>query len=401
MPGLLDDRGYRWLVVAYTLLMQAVTIGIVIYSFALFAVPWLETFDAPRRDVMLIISLLQICVGMVSPLAGRALDSVPVRRLVMAGALLLALGLFLASRAQALWHLVLIYALIFPLSMTLSGTLTAQALVTRWFQDKRGMAIGISSMGTNLGGIVFPLLVAFSLASEGWRTTLLHLSILSLVLIVPLGWLVLGRKPGGAADPVTAAGSAPTPAAWTTRRILTSPLFWIPVIGILPLNTAFGAVQFNLAAYAADIGLTRTQAGELIALSSFTMILGKLFFGSLGDRLDHRYLYWIAAGCMSIAMLILQSQPPLWLLIAGVLLVGLAGGGILPLLGVVFSARFGVAAFGRVMGLVMLVITFGAMGPLLAGWVYDLTGSYDWAFLAFIVLFAPGVVLMRRLPAPG
>jgi MFS family permease len=349
----------------------------------------------------LIISLLQICVGLVSPLAGRALDSFPVRYLVSAGALLLALGLFLASLAQTLWHLIAIYALLFPLTLTLSGTLTSQALVTRWFQDKRGMAIGISSMGTNLGGIVFPLLVAAWLASDGWRSTMFQLAVLSLLLIVPLGWLVLGRNPGASHNPGTvASGGVPAP-AWTTKAILTSSLFWIPVIGILPLNTAFGAVQFNLAAYATDIGLTRDQAGGLIALSSFTMILGKLFFGSLGDRLDHRYLYWMAAGCMSAAMLILQSQPALWLLIAGVLLVGLAGGGILPLLGVVFSARFGVAAFGRVMGLVMLVITFGAVGPMLAGWVYDLTGSYDGAFLAFIGLFVPGVVLMRRLPAPA
>jgi len=263
------------------------------------------------------------------------------------------------------------------------------------------MAIGISSMGTNLGGMVFPLLVAGWLAAMGWRATMVQLAILSLALIIPLGWLVLSRDPRPAGADPAAASAAPPPARWTTRDIVTSPLFWIPVVGILPLNTAFGAVQFNLAAYAQDIGLSRDQAGGLIALSSFTMILGKLFFGSLGDRLDHRYLYWIAAGCMSSAMLILQSQPPLWLLVAGVLLVGLAGGGILPLLGVVFSARFGVAAFGRVMGLVMLVITFGAVGPLLAGWIYDATGSYDAAFLMFVLFFGPGVVLMRWLPEPA
>jgi MFS family permease len=86
---------------------------------------------------------------------------------------------------------------------------------------------------------------------------------------------------------------------------------------------------------------------------------------------------------------------------AGVVCVGLAGGGILPMVGLIFGARFGVASFGRVMGLVMLTVTFSSLGPLLAGWIYDATGSYDCAFLLFLGLFLPGMVLMKHLPPPA
>jgi hypothetical protein len=79
-----SDRGYRWLVVAYTLLMQAVTVGVLIYCFALFALPWLAEFEAPRRDVMVAISLLLVGMGVVSPFAGRAMDVLPMRVLVTA-----------------------------------------------------------------------------------------------------------------------------------------------------------------------------------------------------------------------------------------------------------------------------------------------------------------------------
>ncbi|MEQ8486098.1 MAG: MFS transporter [Pseudomonadales bacterium] len=396
-----SDRGYRWLVVAYTLLMQAVTVGVLIYCFALFALPWLAEFEAPRRDVMVAISLLQVGMGVVSPFAGRAMDALPMRVLVTAGALSMAVGLWLASHAQALWQILLIYALLFPPALALTGTLASQTLVARWFRDRRGLAIGISATGTNLGGMVFPFLVAGWLVASGWRDTLVWLAVLGLLLVVPLGWLVLAREPRAAAAGAAPAAGQVAPRAWRTREILTTRLFWIPVAGMLPLQTAFGAVQFNLGAYAADAGYTSDQAANLIALCSLCMIGGKFLFGGLGDRLDHRWLYWLAAASMSLGLLLLRGAPALPLLTLAVACVGLAGGGILPMLGLVFGARFGVEAFGRVMGLVMLTITFGAVGPVAAGWVYDVTGSYDVAFLMFVGLFLPGVVLMRRLPPPG
>ena len=131
------------------------------------------------------------------------------------------------------------------------------------------------------------------------------------------------------------------------------------------------------------------------------MVLGKFFFGSLGDRLDHRILFWIALAFMSASMVILQLDASIWVLTLGVVALGLAGGGLLPLLALIFGARFGVASFGRVMGLVMLSLTLGATGPLLAGWLYDLTGSYDAVFILFLVLFVPAGIAMRWLQPPG
>lgn len=396
----LADRQYRWLVVAYTLLMQAVTVGILIYCFALFAVPWLELFDAPRRDVMLAITALQIMVGLVSPFMGRAMDSIPMRYLVSGGALLLGAGLWLVAHAEALWQILLVYGTLFPLAMALTGTLAAQTLVARWFADKRGMAIGISAMGTNLGGVVFPLVVANGLGLLGWREMLEWLALAAVVLVIPLGWLILRRVP----EPAQAGGPVPSAVqsrVWQSREILASSMFWTPVLSMVPLTVAFGAVQFNLGVYSQDVGLTGEQAGSLIALCSGCMILGKLFFGGLGDRLDHRYLYWISAASMSAALAILIVTPGFWLLVLGVVLVGLAGGGILPLMGVIYGARFGAVSFGRVMGFVMLSLTLGAFGPFVAGWAYDQSGSYNSAFAGFLALFLPGMLLMRRLPDPA
>jgi MFS family permease len=384
-------------VVAYTVLIQAVSLGVLIYSFALFAVPWLDEFGAPRRDVMLMVALLQVSVGLASPFVGRAMDNYSMRWLVLVGLAMMMIGCVAAYLASALWQLQLVYASAFPISMALMGTLASQTLVTRWFSQRRGLAIGISAMGTNLGGIIFPLIVGWWLVQMGWRDTIMWLAVIAVILVGPATWIILAREPPSNSN-VDEQTNMPQ-RLWTTTEILTTRMFWIPVVCMLPLNVAFGAVQFNLGAYSRDLGLTPTNAASLVALASFCMILGKFFFGALGDRFDHRRLYWVSAFFMSVSMIFLRGSPTIPTLVAGVCCMGLSGGGILPLMGVIFGSRFGVASFGRVMGLVMMTIMVGAIGPLIAGWVYDATGSYDQAFTLFLAAFLPAVIAIYWMPA--
>jgi MFS family permease len=147
---LLSDHYYRWVVVAYGVTIQAVSVGTLIYCFALFSLPWLEEFSSSRRDLMLTIALMQIGVGLVSPFVGRALDAYPPQWVVTVGLLSLVIGLTLAQHVTSLFQLWLVYATFMPLAMALMGSLTSQTLVTRWFKEQRGLALGISSMGTNM-----------------------------------------------------------------------------------------------------------------------------------------------------------------------------------------------------------------------------------------------------------
>ena len=191
----IPDQYYRWIVVLYGLLLQAISVGTVIYCFALFTLPWLEEFGSSRRDLMLTIALLQIGAGLMGPLAGRALDNYPTHWLILTGLACMALGLILAQQATALWQLWLIYGTLLPVTMTLMGTLAAQTLVSRWFDDRRGLALGISAVGSNVGGIILPILVSTWLLEVGWRETLNHLMILTIAVVLPMTALVLRRSP--------------------------------------------------------------------------------------------------------------------------------------------------------------------------------------------------------------
>lgn len=398
---------YRWLVVLFTMLMQAVSYGILVYSFALFVMPWSTAFDAERTSVMMTVFVLQIGMGVISPFAGRMLDHYPSRWLVTGGGLLLTVCLLLVSVASSLWQITLIYALLLPIAITLTGPIAAQTIITKWFSQQRGLAIGVSAVGTSVGGFLVPILTSALLVGMEWRSVLQYLALLALFLVCPLAWLILRRiAPAdrtadvGISEPDVAIES-PLPDEiqrnWTTREILSTRNFWLPVIAMLPLNMAFSGVQFNLAAYAQDLGNSVAQAAWLISLMSLAMISGKLFFGYMADRVEHRNLYWLAAGFMCLNLTLLQGEPSYFILALCSISMGVSVGGLLPLIGMIYGQRFGVRSFGRVVGLVTMILTIGGFGPLIAGAVFDATGNYDAAFMLFLVLLIPAALGMFGL----
>lgn len=391
---------YGWNVVLLTLVFQAVSIGILIYSFALFVLPWLDLFETSRRDIMLAIVALQIGTGLISPVVGLAMDRLKIRYLVMAGGVILGLGFTLLSMATSFWQVVVLYASLLPVGMVLTGPLAAQTLVTRWFVHRRGLAIGISAMGTSIGGFLFPLICTSLIETLGWRSTLQVLAALTVLLIPPSAWLILRRDPPQEPPGAATAARSVREHAWTTRGILTTSIFWLPVLGFISLNAAFGGVQFNLGAFVQDLGHEPARAAMLISLTSVAMIFGKLMFGTLADIVDHRKLYWFTALLMGTALFLIQDTPNLNLLLAGSIFFGLATGGILPLTGVIYSSRFGVESFGRVMGMVTMFMMVGSFGSVFAGWIFDVTGSYDLAFQIFLVLLVPPAVAMFWLRQP-
>lgn len=396
MPGI--DR-HRWNVLGFTLLFQGASFGTLIYSFALFVVPWLTTFGASRGQTMMAVAGLQLGIGWASPFVGRALDSFSARWIVLAGALLIASGLWILARTTALWQVIAIYATLLPVGLAMTGPLAAQTLVARWFSRRRGLAVGISAVGTSLGGFVVPVVTGLLITAIGWRATLDWLALGLLLAIVPGAFWILKRPaPARVAAPAPAEGMADADRTWTVAEILRAPAFRITILSMLPINIAFGSVQFNIGAYAQDLGLGPERAALVISAMALSMIGGKFCFGALADRVDHRLLHSTAALAMLLGLLLVVGEPGYGRLLAAAACIGAAAGGILPLISVIVASRFGAAAFGQVMGMMTLFITLAAFGSLLAGFLRDVLGSYDAVFLGFALLLLPTLLVIRRLP---
>lgn len=392
-------KHFRWYIVALTLVNQALAVGIMIYSFALFVVPWLEQFGVGRGTVMSAIFGFQVVVGMLSPVFGRLMDQYQMRWLVVSGAVMIASGLCLVSFATAFWQIVLIHVTLLPIGMILSGTLASQTMVSKWFVKQRSMAIGLSSMGTSMGGFVFPMITSGLIASFQWQGAAMALGLLVAVVMVPLNLLVLRYdppKPEGTGDARPTLNSR----TWTTSEILTTRNFWIPVACLVPINAAFGGVQFNLGAYVSDLDMTQAFAAQLISVMALTMIGGKFVFGGLGDHVDHRKLYVLMSVTLLVALFFYEGTPGQFELLLAAGLQGFATGGVMPMMGIMYSARFGTLSFGRVLGLVNLFLMSGSIGSIASGWVFDVTQSYDAAFWMFGIALLPCLVGIRYLPQP-
>ena len=344
---------------------------------------------------------LQLATGAVSPFIGYAIDKYPIRRIVLIGLVFLLLSVWLASLASELWQIWLVYASVLPLASTLLGSLAGQTVIVRAFAEKRGVAFGISALGTNFGGLVFPLLAAMWIQDFGWREALLYLGLFAALTVLPLTVLVFKRK--AIADTINIASTnSVVEDDLTTGEIVRTLRFWIPVVGVVPLSMSFSGIQFNLGGLIRDLGVANDieLTSQLTGVMVICMMLGKLFYGGMGDLLNHRILFWVANGLTAIALCLVMTSSSASSLTIGIVFLGLGTGGILPLLALTISSRFPVASFARVMGLSAITIPLGAMSPVLAGWSYDSFGTYNYLFMSLLLVIMVISVVVSFLPQP-
>ncbi|MGI9324407.1 MAG: MFS transporter [Pseudomonadales bacterium] len=394
---------HGWNVLAVSMLFQAVTFGIGIYSFTFWIEPLVAEFSVGRSRVLLIFVGLQLTLGLLSPLAGRAMDQLSMRGLIIAGACCLAVSLALTSVTQQIWQIQFLFATFMVGGLLLAGPLAAQTLAARWFNRNRGLALGLVTVGTSIGGFVLPIVFTQLLDAVGWREASLWLAGLVLLSVVPLVWLVIRNSPAAAGLSAEAAAPTAQPVAadadWTTAQLLRSPTFWMIVCAFVPLAIAFGGAQQNLGPYASDQAISAKNGAYLVSALSLTMIVAKVFFGSLSDRVDHRWLFLVAI-LVCFAALVQMAGPLSFLrLMLVASLLGAAAGGFLPLLGAIISTRFGTLAFGRVMGLVGPFTMLAAVGPWWAARVRDQAGSYDPAWPLLAALLIPAAIAIWFLPS--
>jgi MFS family permease len=409
MSGASPKYYYGWNIVGAGMTFQAVLFGLTFFSFIFWAPVWAEEFDASLSYVMWANVGMMVAQGFISPFVGHAMDTKSIKWMVTIGATAASLGFVAVSQATEVWHIIVIYCTLIPIGVLFAGPLAAQTLAAKWFTARRGFAIGLSTTGTSIGGFVLPILVGYLFLSYGWRITHLILAVLIVAIVIPVVWAIVANNPEDKGvepepDPVNHGADGPLHVypTWTTKSILRERNFWVLILAFVPLMTAQGAVQANLAAFAIDLGTARELTPRLISIMAVTMIGGKLFFGRQADHWDHRFLFLFAVSLIAIVMGLMLTKPDytMQLVIAGIL--GVGTGAFLPLLGAIISSRFGPAGFGKVMGLIGPFMTASALGSVFASRIYDATGSFDGAFEIFLLFTIPSaVIVMFMKPKPG
>ncbi|WP_084421672.1 MFS transporter [Henriciella litoralis] len=393
-----SPTGLAWRILALVVVLQAVAIGVTTYCFTFLVTPWMAEFSLSRSEVLTAVTVHIFAAGAWGFVLGRMMDRYPSRYLLCGGIAAFTLGLILLSFATSMLMIILIYALIMPVAIHLSGSLAAMVVVARNFDERRGLALGLTSMGTSIGGVVFPFVFARLLADFGWRETLLSIGVVAGVVLTPICYLVLRHEnnhvPAGKAGP-RSEGTEDTPGV---LLYLKRPDFWFYATAYLLAFVVFTSLQNNIDPYAADLGIAPADAAMIVSAYSLSMIFGKLVFGFLADRVDNRYLFSAASVTIAFSSFLLATTTNHAGALMAFAIMGFASGALMPLNGSIVANVFGPKHMGRVMGLAMPIMTLCAFGPVLAGRLRDQTGSYQLVFqgCVIIALLAVPVILMLK-----
>jgi len=352
----------------------------------------LETaFAAPRTQISSgqILIMLALTVGSVT--TGVFLDRGHARRVMLTGALLLSASLVVASFSPNLWVLGLAAAMA-GLAVPSIGPLAAASLITRAFDEDRGRALGLMSMGPPLGAGLFAALAGWLLVSFEWREVYLIFSAVAVVALVPIIVAVVPARFDAAPASQDGSPAEGGDVPGGMGAVLRMPSFWWSA-AVFALGTGIASGwTVHVAAFLRGLGLAEAESATLLAVQYWMGVPGALIFGMLADRVSLTTLFSVLLGTAS-AVFLGFSMGPSPLMVSGLCVVsGFMLGGVIPLYMMLIGQRMGPDALGRAMGLsnlVMLPVMAGAV--LLAASNYEAEGSYEMSLLVFSVGFLAAI----------
>jgi MFS family permease len=407
--------GY-WIVVA-TFFCLFITSGFGFFAFSLFVKPLQGYFGWGRGEIMTAFTIYLLVMGMTSPFIGRLIARYEARKVIATGALAVGLGFISLSQINSLRHFYFSYAVI-GVGMAAIGHIPSSAIVSNWFEKRRGTTIGIMSTGIGAGGFVMaPIIGGFLIPNYDWSVSYLVLAVVTWALIIPLALFVIRTKPAdiglypdGRQAPETAPATEAQPFTangLSLRMALATSGFWLAAVSYLTGGFSSVGIVQNQVPYLEDIGLPVAMVAGTLSGVGLGSLIGKFSFGWLCDRIAAKYAFSIALVLQAAGIILLMSikpvSPPaiIWLYVA---MIGLGVGGWLPTMSMLVSTNFGLAAYGTIYGMVNLAQSIGvATGPLLMGYIYDIMGTYQSAFIILLSLYAiaiPAILAVRRPKSP-
>lgn len=388
---------YGWIVLAAAATVIGVAMGS-LFSLGVFFKPIEDAMGWSRSAISAIALLNWVSMGLGSFVWGWLSDRIGTRPVVVAGGLLLGLGLVLSGQAQALWHLHVAFGFTVGFAVgAFYAPLTSTA--TRWFTANRGLAVGIVSAGIGLGILAVAPLSRALISWLGWRNAMVALGDLAWLVIVPVALLI--RNAPADMGAVALGGAAAAEREYSTAQVVRSSRFWVIALTHFACCSAHSGPIFHMVTRAIDQGVAAMTAATVFGVSGLSSIAGRIGCGMLADRFGARRTLVAGLGLQAVlifAYLFARDAAAFYLL---GLAFGVAYGGVMPLYALVTRECFGERVMGAAYGGVFLVSTIGmGLGSFAGGWIYDVLGSYGWLYLASAVVGGMAAVLALALRAP-
>ncbi len=408
--SLVKKPARRELFYGYVIVAAGFWIWLIAYgtyqSFGIFFKPLIAEFGWSRADTVMAFSLVSIVQALLAMVMGWLTDRLGPRIVITVLGSCLGIAYLLMSRLTSLWEFHAYYTLA---AVGLStASVPVMATLARWYIKKRSLMTGIVQAGVGVGGFIFAPLAAWLAVNYGWRQSYFGLGIITLISIFVCG-LLMKRDPrhskwlpdGEVAPPeagLTEKGHGIQTAGLSLRQALHMRQYWI-IIGIF-FSFGFCRSTFlpHVAAYIQDIGFSLADGANVVAVLTVSSILGRLSMGRMGSRAAFSMAFGVTSAALAWGML----TRGLWGLYLFAFAFGVGWGAQAVLRWVLAAETFGLGSLGLLMGTLGFAESgAAAAGSYFAGWAFDVTGSYQPAFIAGIIISLTAVFLTRTLKSPS
>lgn len=370
-------------------------VSLIYYSGGIWIKPWQEEFGWTRAEIGLGQGLGTIAIVLGAPLAGLLIDRYGLRLMATGSLILYGAGIyFISTMSGEIW---MFYILFFLMSLAAlpSTPLGFTRAVNAWFDQNRGLALGISLTSTGVGGFLIPKLLTPYVAEQGWRSGFVVLAIIVLIAI-PIVYLLIRDQPKvdeaeGASSTQEQEGITLKAASKTTSFWMLAVIFFLIAVAVLGLIPAFIPLLL-------DSGMSAATAGGLAAYLGLSVVIGRLGTGWLIDRIFAPYVLFgvftiVALGCLALGVGGVKYA------ILGAIALGLAVGAEVDLIGYFTAKYYGLKHYGAIYGVMYSIFSLGAIiSPVVAGAIWDKTGNYDLALYISAGLVITAAVMALALP---
>src|SRR4051812_3391178 len=364
---------YGWVMVAVGGLMGCVAVGAMM-SLAVFLQPITVATGWSRAAVSSAMTLNFLVMGAAGFGWGALNDRYGTRPVVLSGAVLLGLGLVLASRAATELQFLLAYGLVVGLSAG-SFFVPMMTAVSAWLPERRSLAVSLVSAGIGVAPITVSPFAAWLLANSDWRSAQLVIGIAAWVLLIPAA-LAVRRPPQGAAGTGGSDSVAEPPMA-VGAALRSTPFIVLAATFFACCATHAGPI-FHTISYAMVCGIAPLAAVTIYSLEGLAGLGGRVVFGLMGDRYGAKHVLIAGLLIQALAAGSFMFANRLGEFYAVASVFGFAYGGVMPLYAVLARDYFGQQIMGTVLGAAAMVSSLGmAIGPWIGGWLFDLFGSYS------------------------
>ena len=374
-----------WRMVAVCMVGQCFGLAtVLVYTFGVFAKPLAASFKVSRGSIALAVSMLDLAVTFSAPGVGRIVDRFGARRVIVASLLALGICLFgLAAVRPPVWHLYVLYGLAGCLGVA-TIPVTHSRVVANWFDRKRGLALGVTSMGVGFGAFLGPSLAQFLIDKLGWRLAYLGLAALPLLIALPVvamfligrpqdvGLLPDGAEPEEAVERITAAAQG-----MTLPEAMRTPTFWLLCAIFFTVAACGNGTVAHVTPLLTDAGASTRSAAFAASMFGLASIFGRVGNGYLVDRFFAPRVIAVIFAAATVGIAILWSGCVGVAAYVAMFLVGLAIGAESDVMPFLISRYFGMRSMGELYGCAFGSYTLGvAAGRYLIAAGFDATGSY-------------------------